>query len=162
MSISEDIFRAYDIRGIVETALTPDAVTQIGQAFASEARAQNRDTVVIARDGRLSSPPVSPVDVGVEVAIEVSHTAADPITPGQLQNLARLVAGGPTQEPDHVLTGGGIAPQKIVGAVAAEVAGPAQVPLFSVSELARPLPGRQLVGFVLHRLVLGRPCLEVD
>jgi phosphomannomutase/phosphoglucomutase len=59
MAINEDIFRAYDIRGIVETALTPVAVTQIGQAFASEARAQNRDTVVIGRDGRLSSPELA-------------------------------------------------------------------------------------------------------
>ncbi|MBT8130128.1 MAG: phosphomannomutase/phosphoglucomutase [Gammaproteobacteria bacterium] len=59
MAINEDIFRAYDIRGIVETALTPDAVTQIGQAFASEARAQNQDTVVIGRDGRLSSPELA-------------------------------------------------------------------------------------------------------
>lgn len=59
MAISEDIFRAYDIRGVVETALTPDAVTQIGQAFATEARAQGQDTVVIARDGRLSSPDLA-------------------------------------------------------------------------------------------------------
>jgi len=59
MAISKDIFRAYDIRGIVETALTPEAVTQIGQAFASEALTQNRDTVVIGRDGRLSSPDLS-------------------------------------------------------------------------------------------------------
>lgn len=59
MAINEDIFRAYDIRGIVETALTPDAVTQIGQAFASEARTQNQDTVVIGRDGRLSSPELA-------------------------------------------------------------------------------------------------------
>ncbi len=59
MAINEDIFRAYDIRGIVETALTPDAVTQIGQAFASEARAQGQSTVVIGRDGRLSSPDLA-------------------------------------------------------------------------------------------------------
>ncbi|MDH5711254.1 MAG: phosphomannomutase/phosphoglucomutase [Gammaproteobacteria bacterium] len=59
MTISEDIFRAYDIRGIVETALTPDAVRQIGQAFATESLKQNQDTVVIGRDGRLSSPMLS-------------------------------------------------------------------------------------------------------
>ena len=58
-SITEDIFRAYDIRGIVETALTPNAVQQIGQAFASEALAQNQKTVVIGRDGRLSSPELA-------------------------------------------------------------------------------------------------------
>ncbi len=59
MSISEDIFRAYDIRGVVENALTPDAVEQVGQAFASAALAQNCNTVVIGRDGRLSSPELS-------------------------------------------------------------------------------------------------------
>ena len=59
MVICEDIFRAYDIRGVVETALTPDAVTLIGQAFATEARAQGQNTVVIARDGRLSSPDLA-------------------------------------------------------------------------------------------------------
>jgi len=59
MTISEDIFRAYDIRGVVETALTPDATQQIGQAFATEALAQGQKTVVIGRDGRLSSPELA-------------------------------------------------------------------------------------------------------
>ena len=59
MVINREIFRAYDVRGIVETALTPDAVTLIGQAFASEARAQGQNTVVIGRDGRLSSPALA-------------------------------------------------------------------------------------------------------
>jgi len=59
MTISEDIFRAYDIRGVVENALTPDAVQQIGHAFATEALSQNQKTVVIARDGRLSSPELA-------------------------------------------------------------------------------------------------------
>ena len=59
MTITEDIFRAYDIRGVVENALTPDAVEQIGQAFASESLAQGCDTVAIGRDGRLSSPELS-------------------------------------------------------------------------------------------------------
>ncbi len=59
MTITRDIFRAYDIRGIVETALTPDATRQIGQAFATEALAQGRNTVVIGRDGRLSSPELA-------------------------------------------------------------------------------------------------------
>ena len=56
MTIDPAIFRAYDIRGIVETALTPEAVELIGQAFGSEAIVQGQETVVIARDGRLSSP----------------------------------------------------------------------------------------------------------
>jgi phosphomannomutase/phosphoglucomutase len=56
MNIPSAIFRAYDIRGIVSDALTPEAVELIGQAFGSEAAAQNQQTVVIGRDGRLSSP----------------------------------------------------------------------------------------------------------
>jgi phosphomannomutase/phosphoglucomutase len=59
MEITEDIFRAYDIRGVVENALTPDAVQQIGQAFATEALARGQKTVVIGRDGRLSSPELA-------------------------------------------------------------------------------------------------------
>ena len=59
MKITEEIFRAYDIRGIVENALTPDAVQQIGQAFATEALSQGQKTVVIGRDGRLSSPELA-------------------------------------------------------------------------------------------------------
>ncbi|MDH5473003.1 MAG: phosphomannomutase/phosphoglucomutase [Gammaproteobacteria bacterium] len=58
-SITASIFKAYDIRGIVKTDLTPDAVRQIGQAFATESLEQNCKTVVIARDGRLSSPELS-------------------------------------------------------------------------------------------------------
>lgn len=59
MTITADIFRAYDIRGVVETALTPDAVQLIGQAFATQALSQNQKTVVIGRDGRLSSPELA-------------------------------------------------------------------------------------------------------
>ena len=61
MNITEDIFRAYDIRGVVENALTPDAVRQIGQAFATQALSEGQKTVIIGRDGRLSSPELSQV-----------------------------------------------------------------------------------------------------
>jgi len=57
--ITPSIFKAYDIRGIVETDLTPGTVELIGQAFASDSLSQNSKTVVIARDGRLSSPTLS-------------------------------------------------------------------------------------------------------
>lgn len=53
------IFRTYDIRGIVATALTPNVVYQIGVAFGSEAREQQQDTVIVARDGRVSSPDLA-------------------------------------------------------------------------------------------------------
>ena len=56
MNISPAIFRAYDIRGVVTDALTADVVREIGRAFGSEALAQDCQTVVIGRDGRLSGP----------------------------------------------------------------------------------------------------------
>ena len=54
MPISPDIFRAYDIRGVVTDTLTADAVREIGRAFASEAASRGHSTVVVGRDGRTS------------------------------------------------------------------------------------------------------------
>jgi phosphomannomutase/phosphoglucomutase len=50
------IFKAYDIRGVVETALTPDAVRQIGQAIGSYAKTKGAKQCVVGRDGRLTGP----------------------------------------------------------------------------------------------------------
>lgn len=55
-SQSGDIFRAYDIRGIVDKTLTKDIVYNIGRAFGSEAKEQGISQIVIGYDGRLSSP----------------------------------------------------------------------------------------------------------
>ncbi|MDR5867161.1 phosphomannomutase/phosphoglucomutase [Halomonas koreensis] len=50
------IFRAYDIRGIVDDTLTEAGVEGIGRAIGSAARARDESRVVVARDGRLSGP----------------------------------------------------------------------------------------------------------
>ena len=50
------VFRAYDIRGVAGETLTTDAVYQIARAIGAEALAHGHQTVLIARDGRLSSP----------------------------------------------------------------------------------------------------------
>jgi phosphomannomutase/phosphoglucomutase len=55
-SLPLEIFKAYDIRGIVGKTLTPAIVELIGQAIGSEARARKHDRVVVGRDGRLSGP----------------------------------------------------------------------------------------------------------
>ena len=57
--IAAGIFRAYDIRGIVGSELTPAVATLIGQAIGSEVREQGLRDVVIGRDGRLSGPELS-------------------------------------------------------------------------------------------------------
>src|SRR6201996_755631 len=54
--ISQSIFKAYDIRGVIGKTLDAEAARSIGQAFGSEVRAQGGDAVVVARDGRLSGP----------------------------------------------------------------------------------------------------------
>jgi phosphomannomutase/phosphoglucomutase len=51
-----EIFKAYDIRGIVGKTLTPAGVERIGHAIGSEARERGQKTVVVGRDGRLSGP----------------------------------------------------------------------------------------------------------
>jgi phosphomannomutase/phosphoglucomutase len=55
-TLPSEIFKAYDIRGIVGKTLTPAIVERIGQAIGSEARARQQTRVVVGRDGRLSGP----------------------------------------------------------------------------------------------------------
>ncbi|MBA3904247.1 MAG: phosphomannomutase/phosphoglucomutase [Rhodocyclaceae bacterium] len=54
-----EIFKAYDIRGIVGKTLTRDSVLSIGRAIGSEARERKVATIVVGRDGRLSGPELS-------------------------------------------------------------------------------------------------------
>lgn len=59
VQVSSDIFRAYDIRGIVDESLNSEVVRLIGKAIGSEVIAKGERNVCIARDGRLSSPKLS-------------------------------------------------------------------------------------------------------
>ena len=55
----QEIFKAYDIRGIVGKTLTPEIVEGIGHALGSEAAARQQKAIVIGRDGRLSGPELA-------------------------------------------------------------------------------------------------------
>nr|WP_305885094.1 phosphomannomutase/phosphoglucomutase [Pleionea sp. CnH1-48] len=59
LKIPESIFRAYDIRGVVNETLTPEIVKEIGRAIGSEAFERGEQKVVVARDGRLSGPSLT-------------------------------------------------------------------------------------------------------
>lgn len=59
MSLPEHIFKAYDIRGVVETSLSAEIVEQIGKALGSEALQQGVNQVVVGRDGRLTGRALS-------------------------------------------------------------------------------------------------------
>ncbi len=59
LNLEAEIFRAYDIRGVVTSSLTGEVVYWIGRAFAAEARDAGQKKVAVGRDGRLSSPELS-------------------------------------------------------------------------------------------------------
>jgi phosphomannomutase/phosphoglucomutase len=52
--ITQEIFRAYDIRGVVGETLSVEVLYQIGCALGTLASSQGESTIVVARDGRLS------------------------------------------------------------------------------------------------------------
>ncbi len=54
--LATDIFKAYDIRGVVDKTLTVAAVKAIGQALGTLALEQDIHSIVVGRDGRLSGP----------------------------------------------------------------------------------------------------------
>ena len=83
-----EIFKAYDIRGIVGRSLTPEVVRAIGRALGELARKRERHAIAVGRDGRLSGPllaqaliagirsaGVAVVDVGM-VATPMTYFAA--------------------------------------------------------------------------------------
>lgn len=89
-----EIFKAYDIRGIVGQTLTAQHMQLIGQALGSEAVSRGLTSIAFARDGRLSGPElgqalvkgllatgVNVVDVGM-VPTPVLYFAAAELTGG--------------------------------------------------------------------------------
>ena len=56
MQLSPSIFKAYDIRGIINETLDPSIAKLIGQAFGTEMHELGETEIVIGRDGRLSGP----------------------------------------------------------------------------------------------------------
>jgi phosphomannomutase/phosphoglucomutase len=58
-AVPAEIFKAYDIRGIVGKSLTNYIITLIGLAIGTEAKARQQHTIAIGFDGRLSGPAFS-------------------------------------------------------------------------------------------------------
>jgi phosphomannomutase/phosphoglucomutase len=58
-AIPSEIFKAYDIRGIVGKTLTAEVAEAVGRAIGSRAGALGQRRVCIGRDGRLSGPALS-------------------------------------------------------------------------------------------------------
>ena len=59
VALSKTIFKAYDIRGVIDSTLDAGVARSIGLAFGKAALAKGERKVVIGRDGRLSGPALA-------------------------------------------------------------------------------------------------------
>ena len=89
-----EIFKAYDIRGVVGVSLTANYAELIGKALGSEAATRGATSIAFARDGRLSGPElgqalvkgilstgIDVIDVGM-VPTPILYFAAQELTNG--------------------------------------------------------------------------------
>ncbi|BCK88055.1 phosphomannomutase/phosphoglucomutase [Sideroxyarcus emersonii] len=106
--IPKEIFKAYDIRGIVGKSLTDEIVEAIGHALGTEALARKQHSIAIGRDGRLSGPAfakalargiqksgIDVIDVGM-VATPMTYFAAF-----QLKTDCAVMITGSHNPPDY-------------------------------------------------------------
>ena len=107
-SLSKEIFKAYDIRGIVGKTLTPDIVESIGHALGSEALDRAQKTICIGYDGRLSGPELAAaLSRGIRKAgIDVIHLGlvATPVVyfaAYQLKTSCGVMVTGSHNPPDY-------------------------------------------------------------
>jgi len=79
MLLPPEIFKAYDIRGIVGRTLDATIVEAIGRAVGSEALARGRPAVAVGRDGRHSGP-----ELAAALASGLQKSGVDVIDIGQV------------------------------------------------------------------------------
>jgi len=105
MQLSPSIFKAYDIRGIIDETLDPSIAKLIGQAFGTEMRELGETDIVIGRDGRLSGPSliealtegllstgINVIDLGM-VATPMVYFAANQIIDGKKPQSGIMITG---------------------------------------------------------------------
>src|SRR5271168_686852 len=108
MHLPTEIFKAYDIRGVVGKSLTAPIVQRIGQALGTLAQERGRDTLIVARDGRTSGPELARavaagiqasganvIDIGM-VATPMSYFAAH-----ELKTQCSVMVTGSHNPPDY-------------------------------------------------------------
>ena len=104
----QEIFKAYDIRGVVGKTLTPAIAEAIGQAVGSEAQARGVKAICIGRDGRLSGPDLSEalskgiLSTGTDV-IDVGRVATPMLyfAAYELGTLSGVMVTGSHNPPDY-------------------------------------------------------------
>jgi phosphomannomutase/phosphoglucomutase len=101
VDIPAEIFRAYDIRGVVGKTLTEETVKLIGRAIGSEALDNKQSAIHVGRDGRLSGPQL------LGALIEgITSTGCNVINIGMVPTpLVYFAAATSTHKSGVVLTG---------------------------------------------------------
>jgi len=105
MNLSPSIFKAYDIRGIIDETLDPSIAKLIGQAFGTDMINLGETDIVIGRDGRLSGPSliealtegllstgINVIDLGM-VATPMVYFAANHIIDGKAPKSGIMITG---------------------------------------------------------------------
>ena len=94
VQLTPEIFRAYDIRGVIDKTLDSGVARSVGQAIGTLALEKNAGPVVVARDGRLSGPYLMQgmIDGIVSTGCDVLDIGAVPT--GVLYFAAHEIAGG--------------------------------------------------------------------
>ena len=105
MQLSPSIFKAYDIRGIIDETLDPSIAKLIGQAFGTEMRELGETEIVIGRDGRLSGPSliealtegllstgINVIDLGM-VATPMVYFGANQVLDGKKPKSGIMITG---------------------------------------------------------------------
>lgn len=97
MQVNASIFKAYDIRGVVPSAIDEALAEALGRAFGSRALAEGEKAVAVGRDGRLSGPSlgaalirglaasgINVIDIGM-VTTPMLYFAANTLTSSGIQ-----------------------------------------------------------------------------
>jgi len=110
MNLNENIFRAYDIRGIAYEDLSTEVVTLIGKSLGSNSLESGLSTIVLGRDGRKSSP-----DMYKWISDGIKSTGCDVINIGVVSTPMLYFATHTLPSPNGVMITGSHNPSNYNG-----------------------------------------------
>ena len=88
MQVHASVFKAYDIRGIVDKTIDESFAMHLGRAFGSEALAAGERAVAVGRDGRHSGPGLSTALIRGLVSTGIDVVDLGPVTTPMLYYVA--------------------------------------------------------------------------
>ena len=97
MRLSPNIFKAYDIRGVVPAAINEDVAEALGRSFGTLARREGERVIAVGRDGRLSAASLSAALVGGLLASGVDVIDIGMVATPMLYFAASTLAGSGVQ-----------------------------------------------------------------